>query len=449
MKTKKFPENFIWGIASSDYQIEGSTDICGKGESIWDRFSAIPGRIKNGDSAGIACDHYRLFKDDINIMKELGVKSYRLSLSWPRIFPDGKGRLNEEGLKFYRELLEELARNDIKPMVTLNHWSLPQKLQDIGGWTNPDMPEYFKDYSETAFKAFGDIVPFWITHNEPVEICYLGYHTGENAPGIRDFSAGLLASKDMLIAHGLAVKSYRAGGYKGEIGITLDFHSGIPETDSDDDIKSAELVHLFFNRWFQDGVFKGQFPEKLAKDLKSKGVIVPEIEAAESEIMKEPIDFLGVNSYFPFYVSYDKSDWPLESKMKTFKKGRDTTGMGWDINPEDFFDTIMSVKELYGNIPVFITENGAAFNDTVERDGSVNDPGRIDYLYRHFEAARKCIDEGINLKGYYVWSLMDNFEWNSGFSQRFGLVHVDFASMKRTIKSSGYWYRDFIKNNSL
>ncbi len=445
----QFPKDFLWGVSTSDYQIEGAASKYGKGETYWDRFSRTPGRINNNDSAEIACDHYHKYVEDIQIMKELGIKSYRMSISWARVFPEGKGVPNNAGMDFYNKVIDELLKNNIIPIITLHHWGFPQKLQDIGGWTNRETAEYYREYVEYIFKQLGDRVHTWITHNEPIGTSYFGYYKGIHAPGVRDFSASILATHNILLSHGLAVNTFRQTGLKGEIGITLNVHPTFPASDNQKDIIASDRMDKYFNNWFQDAIFKGSFPAGLEDFFRSKGAMIPELNSDDLNLIQQPVDFLGVNYYYPHFVSYNSDAWPFEAEISTSRPYNQNTDTGWEIFPEGLYISLKKLVKEYGDIKIIITENGAAFNDLINRYGSIEDNRRIDFLHRHISQVHKSIQEGINIKGYYIWSLMDNFEWTYGYSQRFGLVYIDYKTLRRQIKDSGYWYRDLIANNGI
>lgn len=449
MDKSKFPEGFLWGASTSDYQIEGGNDGYGKGETYWDRFAGNPGRIMNNDRADVACDHYHRYEEDIKLMKEIGLKAYRMSISWARVFPEGKGAPNRTGIDFYKRLLVSLLENGIKPVVTLHHWGFPQKLQDIGGWANRDVADYYQHYVTYVFKELGDMVNTWITHNEPIGTSYFGYFTGEHAPGVRDFSTSILVTHNILLSHGKAVEAFRQMGLKGEIGTTLNFHPAYPLTEQNEDIAAADRIDAYFNGWFQEAIFKGRFPALLAEFLQKKGVIIPQVNAKDFQLISQPLDFLGINYYYPHFVSYNPLNWPFEADFKPFRTGKPRTSPGWEIFPQGLYRTLTGLKRDFGNIKIYITENGSSFNDIVDRNGKVEDLQRIDFLHRHIEQVHRCILEGVNVQGYFVWSLMDNFEWNAGYSERFGLIYIDYETLARKIKSSGYWYQNLIKNNSL
>jgi beta-galactosidase len=445
MSQLTFPEGFLWGAATASYQIEGASREDGKGESIWDRFSHVPGNISDGSTGDVACDHYHRYREDIQLMKNLGLQAYRFSISWPRIFPDGTGKPNQKGMDFYKRLVAEIAGNGMKPVATLYHWDLPQKLQDIGGWTNRKVTDYFAEYAEYVYSQLGDSVEKWITFNEPACTAFVGNWQGRHAPGCHDYAAALLVSHHLLLAHGKAIRAMRAAGLKKEIGITLNMNPYYPASDAPEDAEAAERSWLSWNRWFADPIYKGAYPQKILDWYTAHDVKLPEISQEDLEIISTPMDFLGLNNYFAFRVSHDKNAWPLETSEKHF--GDSFTQMGWGVNPEGFYDLLVWLKNTYGNIKIYVTENGAAYNDTVNREGKVEDDNRLDFLYRYLSEAHHAIQDGVNLQGYFVWSLMDNFEWAHGYTKRFGLVYVDYKTQKRTVKKSGYWYQNVIREN--
>jgi len=444
MMRLKFPDNFIWGAATAAYQIEGAYRQDGKGENIWDRFSHIPGKILEGHTGDVACDHYNRYEQDIEIMKRIGLKSYRFSISWARIFPDGKGTPNQKGLDFYKRLVDKLNENDIKPAVTLYHWDLPQKLQDQGGWANRDSVGWFADYAAYMFEKLGDQVPIWITHNEPWVVSFVGNWEGSHAPGLSDFRTALQVSHHLLMSHGQAVKAYRDMGCKGEIGITLNMSPVYPVSGSEDDLKAAKMYLEYLNKWFAEPVLKGTYPADLLMYFQQEGLF-PEIDDRDMKIIHQPVDFLGINNYTSSFVKYDKSRWPIPaSEVMT---GKDRTQIGWEIYPEGIYDLLVYLSNEYKGTKIIITENGAACNDIVNYEGKVENDNRQNYLYRYLEQIHRAISSGVDVRGYYVWSLLDNFEWAHGYSQRFGIVYVDYKTQKRILKKSALWYSDVIKNN--
>ena len=412
-----------------------------------DRYCVEPGRILNGENPDMACDHYHHYKEDIQLMKEIGLKAYRLSLSWARIFPEGRGTPNLEGIAFYKKLIEELLKNDIKPIVTLHHWGFPQKLQDMGGWANRDVTDYFAEYAAYVFGELGDLVDTWITHNEPIGTSYLGFFKGCVAPGIQDFHTSVLVTHHLLLSHAKAVRVFRESGLKGEIGITLNFHPAIAMSNKAEDVEAAKRIGLYFDRWFADALFTGKFPEALIAYYQKNQIEIPSISHSDMKLIGIPIDFLGVNYYYPHHVKHNPFDWPFKADFQPYSKDAHHTYTGWDIYPEGLYQTLKFLNDEYKIKKIYITENGASFNDYPDRLGNVQDLQRIDFHDRHIREVHKCIEEGVNVRGYFIWSLMDNFEWTYGYSQRFGLTHVDHRTQKRTLKSSAQWYNDVIHNN--
>jgi len=436
-----FPNDFLWGAATAAYQIEGAFNLDGKGESIWDRFSHTPGRISDNKNGDFACDHYHTYKQDIAVMKEIGLQSYRLSISWPRIFPNGVGEPNRAGIDFYKNVLKELQNSGIKAAVTLYHWDLPQKLQDMGGWTNPHSSDWFEAYARYIFEELNGLVDIWITLNEPYCTAFLGHWYSIHAPGLQDFSAALLASHNLLLAHGKAVRAFRQISTSGEVGIALNMNGYYPKTDCEADLQAAELSYAAWNSWFSDPILKGHYPELALEHYRSK-VLLPEISQNDLDIISTPIDFLGLNNYSSEFCEFSKNEWPLGVKVSPV--GEDRTDMGWGIHPDGLHWLLTRLNREYSGIKLYITENGCATRDVVNTRGEIEDSNRIDYLRRYLAAAHNAIAEGVNLKGYFLWSLMDNFEWSFGFSKRFGIVYTDYKTNKRIIKNSGYWYRDVI-----
>lgn len=439
-----FPRDFIWGAATAAYQIEGAYNQDGKGESIWDRFCHTPGNVENGDTGDIACDHYNRLEEDIRLMKELGIKSYRYSISWPRILPEGKGKLNQRGMDFYKRLTNLLLENEIEPLITLYHWDLPQKLQDIGGWANRDVTDYFTNYAEVVFNNLGDIVPYWVTINEPWVVAFLGNMFGSHAPGIKDLKTALDVSHNLMLSHGKAVKLYREMNQKGKISIALNFSTKYPASQKEEDIKAARLSDGGLNRWFLDPIFKGYYPEDVL-ELYSKRGVTHTFPMEDLKVISQPMDFLAFNYYSSEFVKHDPDIGfsGINNELDSFEK----TEMGWIVYPQGLYDLITRLGRDYGKIDLIISENGAAFKDFINSDGTIDDHRRTNYIKEHLTQVHRAIESGINLKGYYLWSLMDNFEWAFGYSKRFGLIHVDYETLKRTIKNSGHWYKEVIRNN--
>nr|6Z1H_A Chain A, ANCESTRAL RECONSTRUCTED GLYCOSIDASE [synthetic construct]6Z1H_B Chain B, ANCESTRAL RECONSTRUCTED GLYCOSIDASE [synthetic construct]6Z1M_A Chain A, Ancestral reconstructed glycosidase [synthetic construct]6Z1M_B Chain B, Ancestral reconstructed glycosidase [synthetic construct]6Z1M_C Chain C, Ancestral reconstructed glycosidase [synthetic construct] len=444
-KSLKFPKDFLWGAATAAYQIEGAANEDGRGPSIWDTFSHTPGKVHNGDNGDVACDHYHRYKEDVELMKELGLNAYRFSISWPRILPEGEGKVNQKGLDFYNNLIDELLENGIEPFVTLYHWDLPQALQDKGGWENRETVDAFAEYARVCFERFGDRVKYWITFNEPNVFAVLGYLSGVHPPGMKDLKKAFRAAHNLLLAHARAVKAYREISQNGQIGITLNLSPVYPASDNEEEDKAAAERADQFNNWFLDPIFKGKYEhmlERLGEQIAANGGELPEI-TDEMEILSASLDFIGLNYYTSNLVRANPNSGSSSVKPPDLPR----TDMGWEIYPEGLYDLLKRIHEKY-NLPIYITENGMAVDDEVE-DGAVHDTNRIDYLKEHLEAVHKAIEEGVNVRGYFVWSLMDNFEWANGYSKRFGLIYVDYKTQKRTPKKSAYWYREVIKSNGL
>jgi beta-glucosidase len=435
-----FPSDFVWGAATSAYQIEGSPLANGAGPSIWHRFAHLPGKIEGGDHGDIACDHYRRFADDIALMRELGIGAYRFSISWSRVLPDGTGRINQRGLDFYRRLVDLLLEHHIQPSVTLYHWDLPQALEDRGGWAASDMPTWFADYARLMFRTLGDRVPQWVTINEPWVIFDNGYVTGTHAPGRTDWNEAAQVSLNMLRSHGAAVAAFRAES-KAEIGWVVNLVPIDPATDLPADRDAAHRMDAYLNRHFLDPVIFGKYPDELRAMF---GAAWPQIAAADATQITAPIDFIGINYYLRLYVADDAAAGPPQARIVA-PANRPRTATGWEIHPAGLDRTLRWVRERYGNIPLYITENGAAFDDRANKNGDVDDAERVKYLRDHLHAAGEAIAAGVDLRGYFVWSLLDNFEWASGFSKRFGIVRVDYESQRRIPKSSARFYAKVIR----
>jgi len=448
MSSKIFPDEFVWGAATASYQIEGSPDADGKGKSIWDQFAHTEGRIWNNDTGDVACDHYLRFKDDVKMMADLGLNSYRFSISWPRIFPAGGGTPNTRGLDFYRKLVDELHKFSIQPAATLYHWDLPQALQDKGGWENRDTARYFAEYAAYLFESLDLPVSMWITLNEPWVVAVLGNAFGVHAFGQTDFNQALQVSHNLLIAHGLAVNAFRQVKRVDEkIGITLNLAPVQPLTDSEEDMKAAHRSDGFINRWFLDPIFKGSYPEDMV-EIFSRSFKVPLFSEEDSIMVSEPLDFLGINNYTRVLVESTGDDNAFMGSPVN-PPDADYTEMGWEVYPEGLYELLVRVHRDYGPLPLYITENGAAFDDQLLADGSVNDDKRVAYLRGYIEQCWKAVQEGVPLKGYYLWTLMDNFEWAFGYSKRFGIVYIDFETQKRYPKKSADWYKQVISRNGL
>ncbi|MDR2632600.1 MAG: beta-glucosidase [Treponema sp.] len=437
MQRLEFPDDFLWGTATASYQVEGAGHEGGRSESIWDTFARVPGKVYAGENGDLACDQYHRYKEDISLMAELGFQSYRFSLAWPRILPSGTGTVNQEGLAYYRSLCEELHKHDIKACATLYHWDLPQVLQDKGGWTERFIVDAFAQYVKTCYEGLGDLVDQWITINEPLCIAYLGHLWGNHAPGFKDIRLALSAVHHVNLAHGLAVKAYRETGLKAPMGITLNLSAPRPATGSKGDKQAALIARAVESEVFLYPLLGKGYPE-LA--LRALGAAFP-VQPGDLETIAEKIDFIGVNYYSESTVGED-----TRAPFKYCGKPtwQDTTDMSWPIVPGGLERLLTWVHEVAPGMPLYITENGYARQDHVEEDGRIHDRERIEYLKQHLEVCEDLITRGVNLKGYYAWSFLDNFEWAFGYTKRFGIVYVDYATLKRIPKDSAYFFRDVI-----
>lgn len=450
MTNDRFPDAFRWGVATAAYQIEGAVNEDGRGASIWDTFSHTPGKTFNGDTGDVACDHYHRWPDDVRLMQDLGLQAYRFSLAWARVLPQGAGAVNTRGLDFYDRLIDTLLAANITPFVTLYHWDLPQALQDRGGWVHPDTVEAFVAYADVVGRCLGDRVKHWITHNEPFVAAFIGNYQGRHAPGISDLPTALQVAHHLLLSHGKAVPVLRAASADAQVGITLDLSPIHPASASDADRVAAERYDGYWNRWFLDPLYGRGYPADI---VQMYGQQMPAIEADDLEIIAVPTDFLGINYYRPTIAQAvpteveplgfsDVSPGELEAR------GYEVTEMGWPVVPEGLTELLERLHREYAPRSLYITENGASFADQVV-DGAVHDVRRQAYLHGHFAAALQAIQAGIPLHGYFVWSFMDNFEWGFGYSKRFGIVHVDYATQTRTPKASARWYQHVIAANTL
>ena len=444
----QFPEGFIWGCATSSYQIEGGVREDGRGETIWDRYCSIPGNVANGDNGDVASDHFHRYQEDVALMKEMGMKAYRFSIAWSRILPDGTGVVNEKGVQFYSNLIDELLAAGIEPYITLYHWDLPQKLQDRGGWMNPDMAEYFLEFSKICIDRFGDRVKKWITLNEPYCAAFLGYYEGRQAPGYHDFSAAVLAAYHMYIGHGLVVKYYREKGLGGEIGIALNLMGRLPFSDKPEDVEAAKRADGYLNRWFIEPIMLGKYPQDMIDFYTSKGVVLPEFKKEDLELMSQPLDFIGLNYYNDFYVKYSEKVWPLQFAIEN-PPHCVVNDRNWPVTEPGFKRMMKRMKEEYGVDNIVVTENGTSFHDIVNVNHEVKDDARLDYLDRHIRVLHDTMEEGVHVTAYFVWSFYDNFEWSFGYNSRFGIVYVDFNTQERIVKESGRWYSEVIRRNGL
>ncbi|RYP83523.1 beta-glucosidase [Nocardioides guangzhouensis] len=436
-----FPPDFVWGAATASYQIEGAVSDDGRTPSIWDAYAAEPGRIRNGDTGVVACDHYHRYREDVGLMRDLGLGAYRFSLAWPRILPGGGTRPNPAGLGFYDRLVDRLLEAGITPWATLYHWDLPVEIEQAGGWPDRATADRFAEYAAVAAAALGDRVHHWITLNEPWCSAFLGYGSGIHAPGRADPTDALLASHHLLLGHGRAVEAIRAHAPGSQVGITLNLY---PVTPADDAPASAALAHRLdglHNRWFLDPVFRGDYPVDLLDDLDG---LLPGDWCRPGDLaeISTSLDFLGVNYYTRHNVR--SSPYPGVNAAEFTHRGLSRAANGWEVDPDGLVEVLTRVSEEYTSLPIYVTENGSAWEDRVAADGSVDDPDRLGYLADHLDACARAREAGADVAGYFAWSLLDNFEWAEGYTMRFGLVHVDYASQVRTVKASGRWYAQFI-----
>jgi beta-glucosidase len=436
----RFPRQFVWGTATSAYQIEGSPLADGAGPSIWQRFTHTPNLVRDGATGDVACDHYRRYLEDVALMRDLGTNGYRFSISWSRVMPQGRRTVNPAGLDFYDRLVDALLANGIEPLVTLYHWDLPAALDDLGGWLNPEVARWFAEYAAVVFRKLDGRVKMWTTLNEPWVITDGGYLFGVLAPGHRNRFEAPIASHHLLRAHAEAVQAYRAEG-RHRVGIVVNLEPKYPASDDPPDRAATVRADAYMNRQYLDPIFLGRYPEELAEIF---GEAWPQWPTADLAHIRQPIDFLGINYYTRNVTRFDPDAWlvraaPVPQRRATY------TETGWEVFAPALTDTLVWVKDRYGNPPVYVTENGAAFFDPPALEGDrLADPLRVDYLRRHIEAVHAAIEAGVDVRGYFVWSLLDNFEWSHGYSKRFGIVHVDFDTQKRTLKDSARFYAEVI-----
>ncbi|KRO54146.1 MAG: beta-glucosidase [Actinobacteria bacterium BACL2 MAG-120820-bin50] len=433
---------FIWGVATSSYQIEGAANEDGRGKSIWDTFCKVPGKVANFDNGDIACDHYHRFKEDLDLMKWMGVKAYRFSVAWPRVIPDGVGRVNEMGLDFYDRLIDSLLEREIAPWLTMYHWDLPEALQLRGGWNNREVVEWFGEYGEVLTSRFGDRVKNWMTLNEPLCSAWLGHLYGDMAPGIKDLQTALNVSHNLLMSHGLACQVIRSNVSEANVGIVINVTPAVPATDSQVDSNAAQLADGFDNRWFLDPVFGRTYPADVIDALGAS----PEIHSGDMELIAQDLDFLGVNFYFRQTVAADQNSKPLPIRSVN-RENVKKTAMNWEVHPQAFEEILLRISKEYSPKAIYITENGSAWNDEVI-NGEIIDDERIDYLVRHLDAMRSARNQGAPILGYFAWSFLDNFEWAYGYEKRFGLIYVDYKTQTRTPKKSALFYRQLLLNGT-
>jgi len=430
----QFPDDFVWGVATSAFQIEGAADADGKGSSIWDDFCRVPGAIADGSDGRIACDHYHRWPGDLDLIRELGVDAYRFSVSWPRVQPLGQGAWNDKGLAFYDRLVDGLLERGIAPYLTLNHWDLPSALQAAGGWAHRDTVHRFVDYAAGMAARLGDRVAAIATHNEPWVVSVLGHETGVFAPGVKHRATAMQVSHHLLLSHGLALQALRAAACKARLGIVLNLSPIGPHTQSPEDVAQARLEDGRSLRWYMEPLFHGAYPADVLAHL---GADAPRVEPGDLRDIATPMDFLGINYYTRAVVS-------ASGAYDVKQGGKALTDMGWEVYPEGLTELLLRLHRDYSLPPLYVKENGAAFKDVLE-GGRVRDLDRTDYIARHIGAVAEALRQGVPMAGYMVWSLLDNFEWASGYAKRFGIVHVDYETQTRTPKDSALWYRDFLR----
>ena len=436
----EFSSGFLWGSATSAYQIEGSPLADGAGPSIWQRFCHTPDRVRDGDTGDVACDHYHRYLEDVALMRHLGMKAYRFSISWSRVLPQGRGPVNPMGLDFYDRLVDALLENSIEPLVTLFHWDLPAALDDRGGWLNPDIAHWFADYATIVFRKLDDRVKIWATLNEPWVVADGGYLHGALAPGHRNRFEAPIATHQLLRSHGAAVQAYRVEG-KHRIGIVVNLEPKYPASEQTEDRDATARADAYMNRQYLDPIFLGRYPDELAEIF---GDAWPAWPAEDLNLIRQPIDFLGVNYYTRNATRFDPGAWPLYASPVRQKRAT-YTETNWEVFAQGLTDILVWVRDRYGNPPLYVTENGAAFFDPPTAEGRrIADPLRVDYMRKHIGATYRAIEAGVDLRGYFVWSLLDNFEWSLGYSKRFGIVHVDFETQQRTPKDSALFYAKII-----
>jgi beta-glucosidase len=443
IERKDFPKNFVWGAATSSYQIEGATKLDGRGASIWDTFAAIPGKTRNGDGGDPGCDHYHRWASDLDLMKDMGLEAYRFSVAWPRVLPTGRGQVNEKGMAFYEQLVDGLLERGITPWLTLYHWDLPQALDDLGGWPARETVHAFEEYTQLVSGRLGDRVKHWITHNEPWCTAFLGYTAGYFAPGLHDKSLELQTSHHLLLSHGLAVPIIRGNSSGAQVGITLNLSPTHAASDSAQDVAAAQRQDGFTNRWYLDPLYGRGYPKDMQEIYREH---LPTVHNGDLEKIAVLTDFLGVNYYQRALVKHETDAGELE--VGHVRSSLPRTGFDWEIYPDGMRELMVNLNAEYPVKALYITENGSCYDDALV-NGAVDDEARRKYLEQHLEAALAAVRDGAPLNGYFAWSLMDNFEWAEGYARRFGMVHVDFETQARTIKKSGLFYRHFLRAGDL
>jgi beta-glucosidase len=457
MTVLSFPAGFLWGAATSAFQIEGAPGADGRGESIWDRFCATPGKIEDGSDARVACDHFRRWREDLVLLRQLGVNAYRFSIAWPRVLPHGRGAVNARGLDFYDALVDALLDAGIQPLATLYHWDLPQRLQDEGGWGTRATARAFADYAGAVGMRLGDRVRRFATHNEPWCVAHLGHETGVHAPGLRDPALGLRAAHHVLLSHGWAWRALRGTAPASEVGIVLNLVPAYPASESAADRDAARAFDGFFNRWYLDPLLRGAYPEDAVRDRVEQGHLpagttaatLPFLEPGDLAAIHAPLDFLGVNYYSRAVIRSDRVPEAENLPRAIPAPAEGLTEMGWEVFPDGLEALLVRVQQDYEPAKLYVAENGCAWPDAPDADGAIRDRRRVTYLDGHLRAAHRAIARGVPLAGYFHWSLLDNFEWSHGYTKRFGLCFVDYATQRRTPKESARFYRDVARANAL
>ena len=450
MAVLHFPPGFLWGVATSAQQIEGAHDQGGRGESVWDRYASTPENIEDRSTPFRACDHYHRWPEDLRLLGELGVGAYRFSTSWSRIMPDGR-TVNQAGLDFYEALVDALLAAGIQPCLTLNHWDMPQAFMDEhGGWAGRETVQRFVDYAAATAHRLGDRVRHWTTHNEPWCVAHLGYEQGRHAPGLRDPNAALRAAHHLLLSHGRATAALRGTVHQPEVGIVLNLSPAHPASDSEADVEAARQFDGFFNRWYLDALFRGQYPDDAVADRVARGHladdVMPFVQPGDMDDIAAPMDWLGVNYYSRTVLAADSEGRPDAAPPVPADQ---LTEMGWEVYPDGLEEILRRVDREYGPLPLYVTENGAAFVDRPAVDGRIADPRRVSYFREHLAAVHRAVTAGVSLQGYFAWSLLDNFEWGHGYTKRFGLYGVDFETGERMPKDSALLYRDIVGSNAV
>lgn len=439
---KRFKDDFIFGTSTSSYQIEGAADVDGRSPSVWDLFSKTPGKTYRGQTGDVACDHYYRYREDVEIMQKIGTDAYRFSIAWPRIFPE-KGKYNPRGMEFYKKLITRLKDKGIKPMVTLYHWDLPLWAYKMGGWLNRDSVKWFKEYAVKVFEELNDSAWLWVSQNEPLCTSIYGYYSGFHAPGHKNLKEALTVAHHVLLSHGIAAVELKKSNLKNnKMGLALNLMQSYPASNMEEDIKANSVCDGHQVRWFLDPLFKASYPGDMVKIYNELIGDLDFIKDGDLEIISDKCDFVGLNFYSRELVEFSKDE---ELKFRRFAGNFKKTEMGWEIVPEALYDIVTRIRKEYTRLPIYITENGAAFKDTLTEDKKVHDGQRIEYLRRHLKKVSQLNEEGMDIRGYFLWSLIDNFEWQHGYSKRFGIVYVDYETQERILKDSALWYKELIK----